>query len=96
MKYSIARVLLAQARFREAEEFLQGSLTIYEREKGEDCIECSHALTRLGSLYIQLNQLTKSEAAFARSLRIREEKYGSNHARVGQTLKHMVFNLSCY
>jgi tetratricopeptide (TPR) repeat protein len=61
LDYSIARVLLAQARFREAEECLQKSLSIYEREKGEDCLECSNVLTRLGSLYVQLNQLPKAE-----------------------------------
>jgi hypothetical protein len=60
LDYSIARVLLAQAQYGESEQFLQKALNICERERGEECLEVSHVLTRLGSLFVQLNQFQKA------------------------------------
>ncbi len=47
-------------------------------------------LCRLGALYIEMDQYTEADASFGRALRIREEALGPAHARVAQTLKHMI------
>lgn len=45
---------------------------------------------RLGSLYIERTQYDMAEKYFKQALEIRKKKLGPMHARVAQTLKHMI------
>jgi len=56
-------------------------------EMGEDSVDGSHVLNRLGALYLDTNRLKEAEAAFKKTLTIRQAKLGPSHSRVGQTLK---------
>ena len=67
------------------------------RDRGCACGRCGDAhpdvarvLCRLGALYIEMDQYTEADASFGRALRIREDALGPSHARVAQTLKHMI------
>jgi hypothetical protein len=56
LDYSIARVLINVARYKEAEEMLKKALENYGREKGEDDIDCANVINRLGSLYVTMSR----------------------------------------
>jgi tetratricopeptide (TPR) repeat protein len=90
MEYTIARVLLLQAKYVESEILLQRSLSIVIREKGEDDAEVATVLNRLGALYTDIGKFADADNCLTKALRIRVEKYGPTHARVGQVLKHML------
>lgn len=69
LDYSIGRILVYQAKYKQAEEKLKKALAIYTREKGEDDIEVSQVLNRLGALYSEVNKLEEAESCFLKSLR---------------------------
>eukprot|EP01114_Cavostelium_apophysatum_P020769 TRINITY_DN704_c1_g1_i1.p1 TRINITY_DN704_c1_g1~~TRINITY_DN704_c1_g1_i1.p1 ORF type:complete len:1493 (-),score=434.68 TRINITY_DN704_c1_g1_i1:288-4766(-) len=90
MDYVLGRVLLAQARYREAEERLKSAMKVYAREKGDEAVEITSVIYRLAGLYAELGRISEAEENFLKALRLREAKYGPSHSRVAQVLKAML------
>lgn len=85
--YAIARIHSTLGNYDEAEKAMRETLVVYARELGEESVDASHVLNRLGALYLDTNRLSEAEAAFKKALAIRQAKLGASHSRVGQTLK---------
>ncbi len=86
----LARLLISQARYPEAEQLLKKALDNYIREKGENDFDVGSVRLRLGSLYTQLGRVKEAEPLLMQCLHNRQEKYGENHSRVGQVMKHLL------
>jgi len=88
--YYIARLMVSQAKYREAEELFTKCMNLYIRESGEDDLAVAGTLTRLGGIYLTLNQFEKAEQSFQKALHIRKSKLGMAHWKVAKTLTMMV------
>jgi len=88
--YSIGNILLTQGNYPESEQKFLKAQAIYAREKGEDCVEVSIVLNRLGALYSELGRYREAEEALLTALKIRQGQLGQNDVRVGQVLKTLM------
>ena len=69
LDYSLGRVTLLQAKYKQSEEYLKKALMIYTREKGADDVEVSHVLNRMGALYTGMNKIKEAEEYFLKALK---------------------------
>jgi len=88
--YSIGHILLTKGNYPESEEKFLKAKAIYTREKGEDCVEVSIVLNRLGALYSELGRYPEAEEALLTALKIRTGQLGQTDVRVGQVLKTLM------
>jgi tetratricopeptide (TPR) repeat protein len=65
-------------------------MALYIRECGEEDLAVAGTLTRLGGIYLTLNQFEKAEQSFQKALHIRKSKLGTAHWKVAKTLTMMV------
>ncbi len=86
---NLAEFYRDQARFYEAELFIQRALEIDEVSFGKDHPEVATALNNLANLYQDTNRLEKAEPLYKRALEIYEKAFGKEHPKVATALNNL-------
>lgn len=86
---NLGLILDDENRLDEARSAYLRALDIYERHRGADSLDVSHALNNLGTLEFSLGRYDVAEDLGQRSLRIKEARLGPDHPDVAKTLNNL-------
>ena len=85
----LALLYISQGKYNEAETLLLRSLSIMEKELGENHPHVATSLNNLAELYHSQGKYNEAEPFFLRSLSIYENQLGENHPDVANSLNNL-------
>jgi tetratricopeptide (TPR) repeat protein len=87
--HQLALLYKSQGKYNEAEPLYLRSLSIYEKQLGEDHPHVATSLNNLALLYRNQGKYEEAELLFLRSLSIMEKQLGENHPDVAASLNNL-------
>ena len=85
----LATLYRSQGKYNEAEPLYLRSLSIYEKQLGENHPNIATSLNNLAGLYKNQGKYNEAEPLYLRSLSIREKQLGEDHPHVAASLNNL-------
>jgi tetratricopeptide (TPR) repeat protein len=79
--------------YRQAEEFLQQSIAIYERTLGPEAPSLSDPLLNLATLYVSEKRYSEAVELYRRAMPLRERMWGADHPKLAEPLENYALAL---
>jgi tetratricopeptide (TPR) repeat protein len=87
--HQLAFLYDSQGKYNEAEPLYKRSLSIREKQLGENHPDVAHSLNNLAVLYYSQGKYNEAEPLYKRSLSIVEKQLGENHPHVATSLNNL-------